>query len=1241
MPDPFPPSQEDTSLQQTTTGDRNQTIGQVLAGGTVVYVSGGQVIFNPTSTTAQAKQDTSTKIGPNPYKGLLAFHETDSGYYFGRSREVQILWDKWRTLGEQSEVIRLLPIYGASGSGKSSLMRAGLIPELDKHPLPGRDRARVAILKPGTDPVQALAAILARIAENDLTPVKKTREFAEELRLATSEGKYDGLHRIASLLPDIATFPLVVAVDQFEEVYSLCKDSQTRNTFIANLLHAAGDRARYVSVMLTMRSDFLGENQKYPELDHVFSKQGFLVPAMDNAELEEAIAKPAELAGHPLDAATVDLLLKDTEGREGALPLLQFALDRIWEGLRQGVEPAVTLEQIGGVGGALAGEAQRIYDSLSSDEQAIARRLFLGLVQLGEGSKDTRRRALFDSLVSYQDQPEQVKRVIGLFASPGVRLITLSANGNTETAEVTHEALFGHWQQLQSWLEGSRTDIRFQRRLDEAARHWDAQGQPEGLLWRPPDLDVLRSFYQRTGEELTPLQLSFFQTSEDFEIRREREKKQQRRRVVFMLSTGLVLLSGFSVAMAGLARFALNKADESELREQAAIVLNWLPTAKATEGLILAIDAVDRSQELAPNVFNTARSSLLSAVEQAREETLYQHEDAVYSVAFGPDDETIVSSSGDGTIRLWTLQGSPIGQPFRANQERVRSIEVSRDGRYIVSGSDDGTVRLWNLQGRPIGSPLKGQQGDVRSVALSPNGQQIVSAGNDGKVYLWNLQGQLIKQPFQAHTGKVYSVAFSPNGQTIASAGEDGTFRLWDLQGRSIGQPFRGHQNRVLSIAFNQDGTRIVSGGEDGTIRLWDLQGREIVQPLQGHEDYVWFVTFSPDGTTIASAGQDGTIRLWDQSGNSIGSPLQGHGGPVYSVQFSTNGKRLISGGADGTLRLWDLQVNPLSQAFQGHTGAVLAIASSPDGKLIATGSQDKTIRLWDLQGNLIRQPFQGHQDSVWSVAFSPDGKYIASGGKDSEIRLWDLQGNSVGAPFQGHQKPVQAVNFSPDGQQIVSGSDDGTIRLWDLQGRPIGQPFQGHQSGILSVVFSPDGKRIVSGGDDWTIHFWDLEGHPIGQPIQQEDAVRAIAFSTDGEMLVSGSDDGTIRLWNAEGNLMEQPFRGHGSSVNAVAFSPDDQMIVSGGSDGTVRFWDLQGNPIGPALDKQEGEVFAVTFSPDGQYVLSGGRDNVVKRWYGSWQGWLHIGCRRISRHPFLRNAAPNIDAEIIQNVQEVCAGE
>jgi AAA ATPase domain len=552
LPEPEP--EPKLQSEQNIGGNQNQAIGQVL-GGMVVY---GTVIYNnppdvPDSTAAQTKD---LQIGANPYQGLLAFGETDGDRFFGRDPQIKELWNKFCRLHEQESTTRLLTIYGPSGSGKSSLARAGLIPELARQPLPRGDQARVAVLVPGSHPLESLATVLVRVATNDPIPVAKTREFAAELARVNAEGVYDGLRRIADALPEIASSPLIVLVDQLEELFTLCEDLKERDAFIGNLLWAVADRSQKVSVIVTLRSDFLGETQKYSQLNQSIAAQGYLVAAMSEDGLREAITRPAELARHPLDLSTVNLLIEQTADREGALPLLQFALTRIWTGLAAGEEPAKTLKNIGGVGGALAGEAQRIYEGLTLNEQKIARRVFLGLVHLGEGAKDTRRRVKLERVVADQDSLIEVQKVIDRFASPGTRLITLADANGVKTAEVTHEALFDNWQQLKDWLNDGRNDLRFQRRLDDAATFWENHKRLEGNLWRSPALDLLREFHKKVGDDMTPLQLEFFLAAE-----RSATNQQQIRQLV---RRGL--MAGF-ILVIGLAGFAIYQLQQAQRRQ--------------------------------------------------------------------------------------------------------------------------------------------------------------------------------------------------------------------------------------------------------------------------------------------------------------------------------------------------------------------------------------------------------------------------------------------------------------------------------------------------------------------------------------------------------------------------------------------------------------------------------------------------------------------------------------------------
>ena len=493
---------------------QGQIIAQMMGGLAVGQLT---VYLSQTPTEVEAKSATApAALGQNPYQGLKAFRETDGDRFFGRELQIEALRERFQRLHDDRSTMRVLPIYGPSGSGKSSLARAGLIPALGKHPLPGRDRGRVVVLTPGNHPLEALATVLARIATHDPTPVTKTREFKEELLQPNNQPnhqpeEFDGLRRIADVFPDIAVSPLILLVDQFEELYTLCDDEQERHAFVENLLCAASDRAQHVSVILTMRSDWLGATQQHPHLNQLFSSQGFLVPIMQPEELEIAITEPAKQAGYTIDKATVRLLVEESQEHEAALPLLQFALTQIWEGLRAGVAPADTLEHIGGVGGALASEAKRLYGSLTPEQQKIARCIFLALIQLNEDNKITRRRAPLSELITSEQDAPLVRAVIDRFAQPGVWILITSTNEQqVEMLEVAHEALIRSWGELQEWLKEHWQALRQKRKLEQAASEWKDHQKSKDYLLQGRSLRDAREFLQahKDNTETAPSSLA-------------------------------------------------------------------------------------------------------------------------------------------------------------------------------------------------------------------------------------------------------------------------------------------------------------------------------------------------------------------------------------------------------------------------------------------------------------------------------------------------------------------------------------------------------------------------------------------------------------------------------------------------------------------------------------------------------------------------------------------------------------
>jgi len=653
-------------------------------------------------------------LGENPYRGLEAFRKEDAERFFGREALVDRLWGTFHALHaalpDDDPPTRLLAILGASGSGKSSVAQAGLLAKLDRDPLPGRPNPRSVVFTPESRPLESLAVALARQASDDPTPAKKASEFEEVLRQRENN---DGLRYLAERMLDVGGGGLILLVDQFEELYSLCNDEQQRAAFISNLLNAAREPRGRISIILTLRSDFLGAVNQHPELSRVIAGQNVLVPVMGEEELRRAIEEPAKRAGQEINRSTADLLIEQTLGREGALPALEFVLTRIWDGFRQGVSSADTVRELGGVGGALAKEAERLYKGLNDDQKAVARRAFLAMTMLGEGTRDTRRRAAIDEMIAAGQSEADVRRVLEIFADPDRRLITLAADKDGRTiAEVAHEALFDHWSELRRWLDQDRDKIRFARPLEGAVNEWTDAGRPKGMLWRPPQLDLLRNYARDKAGDMPSGQLAFFEASE-----------RQRRRGVWMRRASIAAAIGVLVLIAGgltmysrqQAEFAERQAElrkeadtqrEQALRRQSLFLADKskqeTERGDATNGILLALEALpkDIAKPERPYVVE-ADAALYWAVLKLREWSVLEgHTEGVTSAVFSSDGTRVVTASYDGTARLWDAASAKALATLQGLTVWVGSAAFSPDGTRVVTASDDNTARLCHA-GRP------------------------------------------------------------------------------------------------------------------------------------------------------------------------------------------------------------------------------------------------------------------------------------------------------------------------------------------------------------------------------------------------------------------------------------------------------------------------------------------------------------------------------------------------------------
>jgi WD40 repeat protein len=1183
----------------------------------------------------------------SPFRGLDAFEVQHAQIFFGRARARNELRE---ALARQSaRGCAFVLVFGASGSGKSSLVKAGLLPDLM---LPGMVEnvglCRVAIARPSDvssdlfgglsaallrDASAAQVAALPELAQLEYDPRTLSRQLGDAAKASLPIRQGLQAARKTARLADHAHARLAIVVDQLEELFTYDFDNEDRIRFIATL--AALAQSGHVWVIATMRSDFFDRLAALPELARLSQGEGrYLLTAPSDAEIGQIIVQPAREAGlrfeERSDGIPLDERLREEASKHpAALPLLEFALDQLWQHRvpETGMLTYEAYERLGGMEGALGRHAEEVFASQPAEVQEALPSVLRALTTVGQGEQAIAT-ARTVPIANFPRDTAQ-RRMVEAFLAPRARLFVADGDGDGARVRIAHEALLKRWPRAASQVETDRKDLQTRTRLEQAMSRWQqaALADRASLLLAPGlPLSEGEEYVSRRRAELETGLTAYVDAS----IRANVAQTRRRKWIRMGVTSGALVLAAFTSVSwfqatfeKDRARAALRAAIISKLAVESLQILDGTGDRIQSQGLLVALAAFRLSGS--PEALGALQYGLAKTPYLQRE---LLGSERIRAMALSPDGKRIVSGGDDNMLRLWDVStGQLVGRPLSGHTDLISSVAFSPDGKRIVSGSRDTTLRLWNASdGQPIGPPLDGHGGEISSVAFNRDGNRIVSGSWDKTLRLWDAKtGKPIGEPLSGHMDWISSVAFSPDGNRIVSGSRDTTLRLWDAKtGKPIGEPLSGHMHLVWSIAFSPNGMQIVSGSEDKTLRLWDASGQPIGTPLSGHTKGVLSVAFSPDGKRIVSGSEDKTLRLWDASSRQpIGAPLTGHTNSISGVAFSPDGKQIVSGSEDKTLRLWDFSHSePFGAPLSGHTDRVWSVALSPDGKRIVSGSWDKTLRLWDASsGQPIGEPLSGHPNRVWSVAFSPDGNRVVSGSGDKMLRLWDANsGQPIGALLTGHTQEVRSVAFSPVGNFIVSGSADNTLRLWDAStGQPIGAPLIGHTAGVTSVAVNLDGKRIVSGSNDKTLRLWDASsGQPIGAPLSGHiDAVRSVAFSPDGLSIASGGEDGTLRLWDvSKGQPIGRRAGGHTARVTSVAFSPDGKLLVSASVDNTLQLWDASnGQPIGTPLNGHTATVSSVAFSSDGKRIVSGSWDTTLRLWDGP-AVWPRLACAKLTRN-------------------------
>ncbi len=1120
----------------------------------------------------------------SPYQGLEPFGKEQARFFFGREQVVEKIW-------QELDQKHFVAVIGASGSGKSSVVRAGLIPWVDRNGWQVLD----PLLRPGIAPLSKLITIF----EPYFQGIRQTQRL-EQLIYREQQG----LVELAANLPTPAQGlnRYLLIVDQFEEIFTQSAIEE-RTRFIDLLTEVSGSPCSNIAIVITIRADFVEECLRYLALTQIMDQQGIFMPPLEGADLERAIVKPAALQGYELESGLLGRIIGDAGREQGILPLLQFTLWELWKERNQ-TKRQLELEQyrqIGGLTGALNKRAETFYQDCSEFEKAWLQKICLRLVRTGKQQKDARCRQSLRQLLNLGQTERDRETILDLIEEmTRRRLFIRGAEGIEDWVDLAHEALIEGWATFAEWCEYDRDWRRIKDRLYERHQEWQEHDEDPSFLIPKSMMLELEAKQKNLELDAQNLEIKrFFQESYEHHKKADLAIDQQR----------------------------LHSANQAQ---------KALRSNKPILGLIKTLELIDESLKLQPltqDLPSIFQDTLRQSMEISREQNRFDHLTSIVKcVAISPDARWIVSGAKDSTLKLWDVEGT-CHQVFRGHESTVWAVAFTPDGKHIVSGSEDATLRLWNLDGHLIGQPWMGHTDCIRSVTVAPNGEWIASASKDRTVRLWNLDGTLYAPPFHGHEDWVLSVAASPNSDWVVSGSADGTIRRWTINGEPYGEPFYGHTRWVRSVAVSPSGTFVVSGSEDNSIRLWNLDGSPKGEPFEGHQERVLSVAIAPNDQFIVSGSADCTIRLWDLQGHRIGEVFAGHQDWVRSVRVAPNAQFVASASRDKTVRLWDLQGNLMSRMIQPDQGRILSVAFSPDGRSIASGGESTKVQQWDVQTHNLMRSLEGHTSWIRSIKFTHDGNYIVSGSADTTLRLWNVQPDSSTEQFKvlsdGHDAWVRSVAVSPTGEFVISSSDDKTVCLWSLSDGDycFDQCFGQHDDRVLSVAVSPDPARrlVASGSADHTIRLWDLD--QSSQPIVfkgHQSRVLSVAFSPeDGRYIVSGSQDKTLRLWDLRGNQLW--VQQHEDKVRAVVFSSDGKFIASGSEDRTIRLWDLKGNPIGLPFKGHQATVRSIKFSPDadGRWIVSGSEDGTIRLWeVGTWKDWLRVCCDRIKHHPEFRNS-------------------
>lgn len=1185
----------------------------------------GAVAVETMATPPQTDDEPFTPVRTNvsgriicPYQGLYSFNEENAAFFYGREAFTEELATAVNTQP-------MTAVVGPSGSGKSSVVFAGLVPQLRQE-----NRWHITSLRPKDDPFQSLAATLLPQLEPHKTTTDQLMEVTKLAQALRSKEVQltDAIERI--LANDLDAHKFLLIIDQFEEIYTLCPDEKTRNAFLDILLVAVerqqiqGDPT--FNLIITLRTDFLSQALTYREFADALQKADIKLGPMTRRELSRAIANPARRQGKLFEKGLVGQILDDVGNEPGNLPLLEFALTELWEKSQHGRLSEASYNQIGKVEGALARYADKVFSELRPEEQEQAHQIFIQMVRPGAGTEDTRRLATRSELGVANWQ------LVQKLATK--RLVVTSRNPiGEETVEVVHEALIRGWQKLREWMDEDRTFRDWQERLRAAMSQWQNIAQDSSALLRGTLLGEAEKWLEERRDFLSHEEVLYIKQSITLQDA-QREKAEQERierekaieneryakritRLAMALGVAIIIsliLAGISVmssqrAVASAATAQAN-ADvavaaqaTAEFSNQQAIAAQ--ETAVNDANLRATAEADARlQQQLAEANAQEAESAKATAEAIAAEREILANE-AVSSQLAAEADERLARSRELAFIADSQVQSSPSFGLLLA----LEAVNILLPYDQKIPAITESAIHN-ALQALQLRRSLVSHEDEVTGLAVSPIGGTFATVGLDQNVKIWDAQsGREIKTLPQGHARPINTVAYHPTANIIATGGDDGYVLIWDIDAETyIGPLPHGLTNPVRKLAFNADGTQVATVTENNSLQVWDIGQRRSIERLEGHEARLTDVAYSADGRFLASSGEDGLVILRDATTFTIIDSLN----PLFldepeddfmatAVTFTPDSSKIAAAFENGVILVWNLtDLDDPIATLSGHASRINELAFAPNNNLLGSASNDGTAKVYDVRTEQALFTLSGHTGDISAIAFTPDGETIITTSADGTTRLWNDEAGLTPQILTGHRNAIRALAFSASNDKIATVDQDGKLYFWDARTNRNEAILTKHQGAINDVAFHPtDETMLFTGGADRDGRLWDLNtGELLLPTFFHPAAITAVAFDPTGQTIATGSVDGIARLWDVQTHALITEFDNEGVPIRDVAISPDGTLLALGLENNTAVIWNITTAQLLHTYAEHSEAINSVAFSPDGLQLATGSEDDTAKIW-------------------------------------------